>query len=101
MPSFFAYRVACFGWALGSVWSVRGLPGGFKLKLADGAAGWASQMLCGGAMLLVASWALGEQLHGPYEARAVASWCYTVVAGTLVGYTAYMVLLVLAKRTPA
>jgi drug/metabolite transporter (DMT)-like permease len=88
-----AQTFACLCWALGSVWAVRGLPGGRQLKLAAGAAGWASQMACGGALLLVASWALGEQPQWPPEPRALASWLYTVVAGTLVGYTAYMVLL--------
>jgi drug/metabolite transporter (DMT)-like permease len=85
--------VACVCWALGSVWSVRGLPGGFKLKLAEGAAGWASQMACGGVLLLVVAWGLGEQPSWPPEPRALASWLYTVVAGTLVAYVAYMLLM--------
>ncbi len=88
-----AQAVACLCWALGSVWSVRGLPGGFRLRLADGPAGWASHMALGGLLLMGASWALGEQPVWPPDARALASWFYVVVAGTLMGYTAYMVLL--------
>lgn len=92
-----AQSVACVCWTLGSVWSVRGLPGGFRLGLAPGAAGWASQMACGGVLLLAASWALGEQPQAPWSSpeaqRALWAWAYTVVAGTLLGYTAYMVLL--------
>lgn len=85
--------VACICWALGSVWSVRGLPGGFRLKLADGAAGWASQMVCGGVLLLLAAAVSGEQPQLPPDPRALASWLYTVVAGTLVAYVAYLVLM--------
>lgn len=85
--------VACICWSLGTVWSVRGLPGGFQLKLADGAAGWASQMACGGVLLLAVSLVLGEQPVLPPDTRAVLSWLWTVVAGTLVAYVAYMVLI--------
>jgi drug/metabolite transporter (DMT)-like permease len=85
--------VACVSWSLGTVWSVNGLPGGMKLKLAQGAAGWASQMACGGLMLLVVSLLLAEQPVLPPDPRALASWLYTVVAGTLVAYVAYMVLI--------
>jgi drug/metabolite transporter (DMT)-like permease len=85
--------VACLCWSLGTVWSVNGLPGGWRLKLADGPAGWASQMVCGGVLLLLVSLLLGEQPVLPPEPRALASWLYTVVAGTLVAYVAYMVLI--------
>lgn len=88
-----AQAFACLCWSLGSVWTVHGLPGGFRLKLADGAAGWASQMAIGGAMLLLAGWAMGERISWPPDTRAVWSWFYLVIAGTLVAYTAYMVLL--------
>lgn len=106
---FLAQSLACLGWAAGSVWSLRGLPSGAARAaaggtsggasrskpppLADGVSGWASHMLCGGLLLLAASWATGEQPVWPPDARAAWSWLYTVVAGTLIGYTAYMVLL--------
>lgn len=88
-----AQAFACVCWSLGSVWSVHGLPGGFKLQLAEGAAGWASQMLAGGLMLLAAGALLGERVAWPIDQRALLSWVYLVVAGTLLAYTAYMLLL--------
>lgn len=88
-----AMVLACTTWALGSVWSLRGLPGGRDLALAPGAAGYSSQMLIGGAMLLAASVAAGEQPRWPPDSRALACWAYLVVAGSLLGFLAYMELL--------
>ena len=88
-----AMAVACTTWSVGSVWARHGLPGGRRLRLAPGAAGYASQMLAGGALLLVLSALLGEQPSSQPDARALASWVYLVVAGSLLGFSAYMVLL--------
>ena len=85
--------LACSAWSLGPVWARHGLPGGRALALAPGAAGYASQMLLGGALLLVVSAMAQEQPTLPPDSRALASWCYLVVAGTLIGFCAYMVLL--------
>ena len=93
--------VACFTWSLGTVWALHGLPGGRKLTLAPGAAGVASQMLAGALLLLATSWAVGERPTLPPDARALASWVYLVVAGTLIGFCAYMVLLQVASATVA
>ena len=93
LPGLLAIALACVTWSLGSVWAVHGLPGGRQLTLAPGAAGYASQMLVGGAMLLGASWLVGEQPTLPPDARSLASWLYLVVAGSLIGFSAYMVLL--------
>ncbi len=93
-----AMTVACVTWVWGSVWSVYGLPGGVKLSSAPGFMGHASQMLTGGAMLLIGSWLVGEVPAWPPEPVAVWSWAYLVVAGSLVGYTAYMLLL--ERTTP-
>ena len=93
-----AMVVACVTWSLGSVWALHGLPGGRRLHLAPGATGYASQMLAGGALLLLASWFSGEQPMLPPDGRALASWFYLVVAGSVVGFSAYMVLL---QRTSA
>ena len=93
--------VACLTWSLGTVWTLHGLPGGRKLALAPGAAGYASQMLAGALLLLAASWAVGERPTLPPDARALASWVYLVVAGTLIGFCAYMVLLQHASATVA
>ena len=93
-----AITLACVTWSLGTVWALHGLPGGRRLALAPGAAGYASQMLAGGALLLVASWLTGERLRLPPDGRALLSWAYLVVAGSLVAFSAYMVLL---QRTSA
>jgi drug/metabolite transporter (DMT)-like permease len=93
-----AIGLACATWSLGTVWALHGLPGGRSLTLAPGAAGYASQMLAGGLMLLAGSWLAGERPVLPPDGRALASWCYLVVAGSLVAFSAYMVLL---QRTSA
>ena len=93
-----AMVVACVTWSLGSVWALHGLPGGRPLRLAPRAAGSASLMLAGGALLLLASWLAGEQPTLPPDGRALASWLYLVVAGSVIGFSAYMLLL---QRTSA
>ncbi len=95
-----AVLTASVAWKLGSVWSMRGLPralGGRKLALAPGAMGFASQMLAGGALLMLASAAFGEQPGWPIDPRALFSWVYLVVAGSIVAFSAFMLLL---QRTP-
>lgn len=95
-----AVLTASFAWKLGSVWSQRGLPrvlGGRPLDLAPGAMGFASQMLAGGVQLMAVSLLLGEQPRWPVDPLALASWAYLVVAGSLVAFSAIMVLL---QRTP-
>jgi drug/metabolite transporter (DMT)-like permease len=99
LPGLLAIGVACTAWALGTVWSVRGLPGGRSLALAGGAMGYASQMLAGGLMLLAVSAAVGETPQWPPDARALACWAYLVVAGSLIGFSAYMVLV--QRTSPA
>ena len=78
-------------WSLGSVLSTTRFP------LAAGAAGFASEMLCGGAVLLVISLALGEQHEAvkqwPPQPQAVLAWVYLVVFGSLVAFSAYLYLL--------
>jgi drug/metabolite transporter (DMT)-like permease len=91
--------ISCATWSVGSVWSVHGLPGGTPLKLASGFMGHASQMLVGGFMLLITSWIVGEVPTWPPEPMALASWTYLMIAGSLVGYTAYMLLL--ERTTPS
>jgi drug/metabolite transporter (DMT)-like permease len=96
-----AVLVASVAWKLGGVWSVRGLPralGGRSLELAPGAMGFASQMLAGGVVLLAMSAAAGERPGWPIDPLALWSWAYLVVAGSLVAFSAFMVLL---QRTPA
>ncbi len=84
---------ATLAWSLGSVLSTTRLP------LAPGAAGFASEMLCGGAMLMLISLALGEQFTGPPQPLALAAWLYLVVFGSLIAFSAYLYLL--AHASPA
>lgn len=86
-----AIAIACVTWSIGSVLSQRSLP------LAPGATGFASEMLCGGAVLLVLSALNGETPHWPPEPLAAAAWFYLVVFGSLIAFNAYMVLLAQAS----
>jgi drug/metabolite transporter (DMT)-like permease len=89
--------LAIFGatltWSIGSVLQTTRLP------LAPGPMGFASEMLCGGAVLLLISLALGEKVLLPLDARALLAWGYLVVFGSLVAFSAYLFLL--ANVSPA
>jgi len=93
-----AVITSCATWTVGSVWAVHGLPGGAKLTTAPGSMGHASQMLSGGALLIVASRAIGEAPVWPPAPMALACWLYVAIAGSLIGYTAYLILL--ERTTP-
>jgi drug/metabolite transporter (DMT)-like permease len=82
-----AITVACVTWSVGSVLSQRNLP------LAPGATGFASEMICGGVVMLLMSAIAGETPHWPPQPAAVVAWFYLVVFGSLVAFNAYMVLL--------
>lgn len=84
---------ATLAWSLGSVLSTTRLP------LAAGPAGFASEMLCGGAVLMALSLALGEQFVAPPQPLALAAWLYLVVFGSLIAFSAYLYLL--AHASPA
>jgi drug/metabolite transporter (DMT)-like permease len=86
-----AIATACITWSVGSVLSQRSLP------LAPGATGFASEMLCGGVVLLILSLASSEQPQWPPQPAAVAAWFYLVVFGSLIAFNAYMVLLAQAS----
>jgi drug/metabolite transporter (DMT)-like permease len=85
-----AITIACVTWSIGSVLSLH------KLPLAPGAVGFASEMLCGGVVLLAMSWLTGETPQAP-TAKALAAWVYLVVFGSLIAFNAYMVLLARAS----
>lgn len=87
-----AITLACLTWSLGTVWARHGLPGGRSLALAPGLAGYASQMAVGGLLLLGASLVAGETPDWSPDPRALLCWAYLVVAGSLVAFTAYMLL---------
>lgn len=82
-----AIMIGCMGWSLGSVLSQR------NLKLAAGATGFASEMLCGAAALFAISALRGESWHWPAQWGPLLSWCYLVSFGTLIAFSAYMLLL--------
>jgi drug/metabolite transporter (DMT)-like permease len=85
-------------WSLGSVLQTT------RLMLASGPSGFASEMLCGGAVLLLISTLVGEEFawpvaYTPEVLRAFAAWAYLVAAGTLIAFSAYLYLL--ANTRPA
>ncbi len=84
---------ATLAWSLGSVLSTTRLP------LAPGPVGFASEMLCGGAVLMALSLATGEQWPASVQPIALAAWLYLVVFGSLVAFSAYLYLL--AHASPA
>ncbi|HSI58115.1 MAG TPA: EamA family transporter [Ideonella sp.] len=86
-----AISVACITWSIGSVLSQHSLP------LAPGASGFASEMICGGGVLLALSGLAGETPQWPAQPVAIAAWFYLVVAGSLIAFNAYMVLLARAS----
>jgi drug/metabolite transporter (DMT)-like permease len=73
-------------WAWGSIWS-RGkdLPEPFMSS--------ATQMLCGSVMALVVGLAAGERMHGLPALAPTLGMLYLVVAGSILGFTAYVWLL--------
>jgi drug/metabolite transporter (DMT)-like permease len=87
-----AIALGTSGWALGSVLSQRGF------RLAPGATGFATEMLCGGLALLAVSAVAGEPWHWPSQPGLWIAWAYLVVFGSLIAFNAYMLLL---ERTSA
>jgi drug/metabolite transporter (DMT)-like permease len=88
-----AITLACCCWSLGSVLSQR------KFPLAPGAVGFASEMICGGVLLMIMAWLAGESPQWPPQPLAAWSWVYLVIFGSLIAFNAYMVLL--ARTRPA
>nr|WP_242595500.1 drug/metabolite exporter YedA [Corallococcus exiguus] len=81
-----AVVVAPAAWAFGSVWSRRlPMPAGLMTP--------ATQMLSAGVMMMALSFALGERMADAVPPRAMASFVYLVVFGSLVAFSAYGYLL--------
>jgi len=74
-------------WAVGSVLSQR------RFRLASGATGFASEMLCGGLVLFVMSALRSEPWHLPLVLGTWLAWAYLVLLGSLIAFNAYMLLL--------
>jgi len=90
-----AIALACVTWSIGSVLSQRTLP------LAPGPMGFASEMICGGLVLLAMSATHREAPPWPPQPAAVAAWFYLVVFGSLIAFNAYMLLLARASAAVA
>lgn len=88
-----ALFVAVCSWSLGSVLSQK------RMQLAPGAMGFASEMLAGGAFLLVVSLLRQESVVLPLDPKAVVAWIYLVTIGSILAFSAYMYLL--SKVPPA
>jgi drug/metabolite transporter (DMT)-like permease len=81
-----ALLVATLAWSFGSIWSRgRDLPTPFMTA--------AAQMLCGGAAMCIVGAIAGERFHALPTAAGLAAFGYLVVAGSIVGFSAYIWLL--------
>ena len=81
-----ALLIAPIAWAYGSIWSrERDLPSPFMSA--------AGQMICGGAVMLVIGFALGEHFDGMPSTKAIFSVLYLLLFGSIIGFTAYVWLL--------
>ena len=81
-----ALLIAPIAWAYGSIWSrERDLPSPFMSA--------AGQMICGGLMMLVIGFALGEHFDGMPSTKAILSVVYLLIFGSIIGFTAYVWLL--------
>ena len=81
-----ALLVASVAWSYGSIWS-RGR------DLAPPFMNAAAQMLCGGVAMLVVGLVLGERMHALPTPTALGAFAYLVVAGSWIGFSAYVWLL--------
>src|SRR4026208_1391736 len=82
--------VSSFIWSAGSLYSRSAKHAASPFLTA------AQQMLCGGLLLLLTSFAIGEtrRFHpGSMSILSLASFAYLVIIGAVVGYTAYIWLL--------
>lgn len=82
----FLLVLAPAGWALGSVW-------GRYLKQPAGMMASASQMLAGGALLLLASLLSGERPQQWPDAAGWAALAYLSLFGSIIAFSAYLYLL--------
>jgi drug/metabolite transporter (DMT)-like permease len=81
-----ALVAAAASWAFGSVWSRR-------QDMPHPAMSTAAQMLCGSVALAAAGWLGGEKFAAMPNLDATLAVGYLIVAGSLLGFTAYIYLL--------
>lgn len=77
---------AAASWSFGSVWSRH-------LRLPDGLMGSATQMLGGGMLLMVWSFAMGEKLTAIPAFKPLMAMAYLIVFGSFLAFSAYLFLL--------
>jgi drug/metabolite transporter (DMT)-like permease len=81
-----ALLVASIAWSYGSIWSRgRDLPSPFMAS--------AAQMLCGGVAMCVLGAVVGERFDGMPTPGGLAAFAYLIVAGSIIGFSAYIWLL--------
>lgn len=81
-----ALLVATLAWSFGSIWSRgRDLPSPFMAS--------AAQMLCGGVAMCIVGALAGERFHGIPTVHGIAAFCYLIVFGSIIGFSAYIWLL--------
>ena len=86
MVGLVALLVASLSWSFGSIWSRgRDLPSPFMAS--------AAQMLCGGVAMCIVGAVLGERFDGMPSAQGIAAFCYLIVFGSIIGFSAYIWLL--------
>jgi len=81
-----ALVTAAAAWAFGSIWSRR-------RNMPPAAMSTAAQMLTGGVVLLVFALATGERWPLAPSTASTGALAYLVIAGSLIGFTAYLYLL--------
>jgi len=86
--------VSCVSWALGSIYSRR-------LPLPKGLMASGAQMLAGGLVMLVLAALRGERIATAPSAQAALALAYLIVAGSIIGYSAYQFLLSRVRPTLA
>src|SRR5262249_9092031 len=79
-----ALQGACAGWALGTSLTKHGNNDAHPLAVS------ARQMLFGGLILLAIGTAAGEWPHLTFTSRSLAAVAYLTIAGSVVGYSAYV-----------
>lgn len=82
----FLLLLSALAWAFGSVW-------GKRLPMPAGAMASATQMLAGGAVLVVVSLGAGEQWPTQPTLHSLLAMAFLVLLGSLVAYSAYLYLL--------
>lgn len=88
-----AMTIAAIGFAVGTVLSQH------VLRLAPGFAGYATQMLGAGVVLMTLSFIADEHFRWPPSIGAAVAWVYLVIFGSFIAFSAYMYLL--ARTRPA